>query len=190
MGRELHDALTTPGVKFGELAAELPGLTRRRGDVTRCRRSRRPGRSASQQQDAVEALEFRVSGLAGLADGFRRLARRRRRTGNALAACPAGERLTPSDVIWADLFQAPRGPRSCTARGSAASPPRLGFVAEPDYASSRYWEEILSGSRAPRRRSGGLHGTGLVVDAGAPVGQELSQTPRTPSWPRRISVSP
>jgi hypothetical protein len=68
-------------------------------------------------------------------------------TGNALRFLqPPAERLVASDVIWADLFQAPaQGNGGVLQREgiSGVAVPGSRFVTSPDYASSRYWEAIL-----------------------------------------------
>ena len=72
IGRELNDALTTQGIKFSELDSKLTGLSQReQQDVAAMRGIHAPGPLRLQHQEAIEALEFRVSGLRGLAEGFR-----------------------------------------------------------------------------------------------------------------------
>ena len=107
-----------------------------------------PGPLRLQHQEAIEALEFRVSGLRGLAEGFRQAsASPKNVTGNALRLLqPPAARLVASDVIWADLFQAPaQGNGGVLQREgiSGVAVPGSRFVTSPDYASSRYWEAIL-----------------------------------------------
>src|SRR4029078_5514962 len=71
VGRELNDALTTQGIKFGQLESKLNGLAQReQQNVVALRSIRPPGPLRLQHQDALEALEFRVSGLRGLSNGF------------------------------------------------------------------------------------------------------------------------
>ena len=92
-------------------------------------------------------------------------------TGNALRLLqPPAARLVASDVIWADLFQAPaQGNGGVLQREgiSGVAVPGSRFVTSPDYASTRYWEAILQrlqGAATSGGGSGGLHGTGLVPD--------------------------
>jgi hypothetical protein len=174
IGRELNDALTTQGVKFSELDSKLTGLSQReQQDVAAMRGIHPPGPLRQQHQQAIEALEFRVSGLRGLAEGFRQSsAAPKNVTGNALRFLqPPAERLVASDVIWADLFQAPaQGNGGVLQREgiSGVAVPGSRFVTSPDYASSRYWEAILQrlqgAATSGGGSSGGLHGTGLVAD--------------------------
>jgi hypothetical protein len=185
VGRELNDALTTQGIKFGELQSKLNGLAEReQQNVAALRAIGPPGPLRLQHQEGLESLEFRVSGLRGLADGFARAARAPKNvTTNALELLePPAQRLVASDVVWSDLFQAPaQGNGGVLQREgiSGVAVPGSVFVASPDYASSRYWEAILQrlqGAATSGGTSGGLHGTGIVKTAALPANQELSQT--------------
>ncbi len=185
IGRELNDALTTQGVKYSDLTAKISGLAQReQQDVVALRGITPPGPLRLQHQQALEALEFRVSGLRGLADGFAQAARAPKNvTGNALSLLqPPAARLVASDVIWADLFVAPaQGNGGVLARENITGVPVPGskFVSSPDYASTRYWEAILQrlqGASSSGGSTGSLHGTGLVPDGvkALPSGQVLS----------------
>src|SRR4029077_12231552 len=102
IGRELNDALTTQGIKFSELDSKLTGLSQReQQDVAATRGIHATGRLRLQHEEAIEALEFRVSGLRGLAEGFRQAsASSKNVTGNALRLLqPPAARLVASDVI-------------------------------------------------------------------------------------------
>ncbi|MGE5274456.1 MAG: hypothetical protein ACM3QU_11970 [Verrucomicrobiota bacterium] len=185
VGRELNDALTTQGIKFSELQSKLNGLAQReQQNVAALRAVSPPGPLRLQHQEALEALEFRVSGLRGLADGFARASRAPKNvTTNALKLLqPPAQRLVASDVVWADLFQAPaQGNGGVLQREgiTGVAVPGSNFVASPDYASSRYWEAILQrlqGAATTGSTSGGLHGTGVVKTVALPGNQELSQT--------------
>jgi len=186
VGRELNDALTTQGIKFGELESKLNGLTQReQQNVVALRSISPPGPLRAQHQEAIESLEFRVSGLRGLSNGFAQASRAPKNvTTNALRLLqPPATRLVASDVVWADLFQAP-------AQGNGGVLQRQGitgvavpgsiFVTTPDAASSRYWEAILQrlqgAATTGGSSSGGLHGTGINKTVALPGNQELSQT--------------
>jgi len=110
VGRELNDALTTQGIKFGELESKVNGLAQReQQNVAQLRSIHPPGPLRVQHQAALESLGFRVSGLRGLADGFTQASRSPKNvTSNALKLLqPPASRLVTSDVVWSDLFQAP-----------------------------------------------------------------------------------
>jgi CARDB protein len=168
IGRELNDALTTPGIKFGELNTKLSGLAEQeQQDVTAARQMGPPGPLRLQHQEAIEALEFRVSGLRGLADAFTRAsASPKNVTRNALLLAGQAERLVSSDVVWDDLFKDPSIEELRRQGITGVAVPDSSFVPNPDYASTRFWEILLQrlqGAATTGGTSGGLHGTGLVA---------------------------
>jgi hypothetical protein len=183
IGRELNDALTTQGIKFTELESKLAGLAQReQQNVAALRSIHPPGPLRLQHQSALEALEFRVSGLRGLGDGFTQASRLPKNvTANALKLLqPPAARLVASDVVWDDLFQAPaQGNGGVLQREgiTGVAVPGSSFVTSPDYASSRYWEAILQrlqGAATSGSTGGGLHGTGIVKTEALPGNQELT----------------
>jgi hypothetical protein len=138
-----------------------------------------PGPLRPQHQHAIDALEFRVSGLSGLADAFRRAALSPKAvTANALLLAGQAERLVSGDVVWDDLFKVPAIEELRHQGVTGVAVPDSNFVPNPDYSSSRFWEAILQRLQgaATSGSSGGLHGTGLVTTKALPGGQELSQT--------------
>src|SRR5262245_35800441 len=184
-GREMNDALTTQGIKYSELESKLNGLAdREQQNVAALRDIGPPGPLRLEHQQALESLGFRVSGLRGLADGFSQASRAPKNvTTNALKLMlPPAQRLVTSDIVWADLFQAPaQGNGGVLEREgiTGVAVPSSIFVTSPDFASSRYWEAILQrlqGASASGGTSGGLHGTGIVKTVALPGNQELSQT--------------
>jgi hypothetical protein len=181
IGRELNDALTTPGIKFAELNTKLSGLAQQeQQDVAAARATGPPGPLRLQHQEAVEALEFRVSGLRGLAEAFARASRTPKNvTGNALLLAGQAERLVSGDVVWDDLFKDPAIEELRRQGITGVAVPDSSFVPNPDYASTRFWEAILQrlqGAATSGGTSGGLHGTGLITTKALPGNQELSSS--------------
>ena len=181
IGRELNDALTTPGIKFAELNTKLSGLAQQeQQDVAAVRATSPPGPLRLQHQEAVEALEFRVSGLRGLAEAFARASRTPKNvTGNALLLAGQAERLVSGDVVWDDLFKDPAIEELRRQGITGVAVPDSSFVPNPDYASTRFWEAILQrlqGAATSGGTSGGLHGTGLISTKALPGNQELSSS--------------
>jgi hypothetical protein len=180
IGRELNDALTTPGIKFADMQTKLQGLAQQeQQDVAAARAMGPPGPLRLQHQHAIEALEFRVSGLSGLADAFRQASLSPKNvTGNALLLAGQAERLVSSDVVWDDLFKDPAIEELRRQGVTGVAVPDSSFVPNPDYSSSRFWEAILQrlqGAATTGGGAAGLHGTGLVATKALPGGQELSQ---------------
>ena len=186
IGRELNDALTTQGIKFGELESKVNGLAQReQQNVAQLRSIHPPGPLRVQHQAALESLGFRVSGLRGLADGFTQASRAPKNvTSNALKLLqPPASRLVTSDVVWSDLFQAPaQGNGGVLEREgiTGVAVPGSKFLPSPDYGSSSYWEAILQrlqgAATSGGTTSGGLHGTGIVKTVALPANQELSES--------------
>jgi hypothetical protein len=185
VGRELNTALTTQGIKFGQLEQKIDGLAQReQQNVAAFRSIHPPGPLRVQHQAGVESLQFRVSGLRGLADGFTQASRSPKNvTSNALKLLqPPASRLVTSDVVWSDLFQAPaQGNGGVLEREgiTGVAVPGSKFVPSPDYGSSSYWEAILQrlqGAATTGGTSGGLHGTGIVKTVALPANQELSES--------------
>lgn len=172
VGRQFADALTTPGVKFSDLGQKLPGLVeQQQQDVERAQALTPPGPLLSEQLHALEALEFRVSGLQGLGAAFRQAATSRGGNDASLLAEQA-QRLTTSDVIWDDLFKAPSVAELRNQGIRGVPVPDSNFVQLPDFSSVRAMQDILDRLRGST--AGGLHGTGLVVVRALPSNQELS----------------
>ena len=71
IGRQLGQALLTPGVKRAQLQQQISGLARQeQQDVNRARGITPPGPLRDEHQAVIQALEYRVSGLAGLANAL------------------------------------------------------------------------------------------------------------------------
>ncbi len=181
IGRELNDSLTTQGIKFAELRTKLTGLAQReQQNVAAARAMSPPGPLRLQHQEAIEALEFRVSGLRGLAVAFSQAAKSSKNvTGNALLLTGQAERLVSGDIVWDDLFKDPVIEELRRQGITGVAVPDSSFVPNPDYASTRFWESILQRLQGAATTGGtttGLHGTGLVPDGvkALPGGQALS----------------
>ena len=108
IGRQLSTALLAQGVKQAEVEQRISGLARQEQlNVDRAREIRRPGTLRDEQDALVEALQFRVSGLNGLANALAATAGTRdvSRAGAVLAS--QMQRLLASDVVYADEFKDP-----------------------------------------------------------------------------------
>jgi hypothetical protein len=180
-GRELNDALTTPGSKFADLTTRISSIAQgEQQDVAAARAMSPPGPLRLQHQEAIEALEFRVSALRGIAQAFTSAARAPKNvTGNALLLAGQAERLVSGDVVWDDLFKDPAIQELRRQGVTGVAVADSSFIPNPDYASTRFWEAILQrlqGAATTGGTSGGLHGTGLVSVKAQPGNQELSSS--------------
>ena len=181
VGRELSDVLTTPGIKPADLQKQLTGLVQQQEiGATRAGRLDPPGPLRASHDAAVEALQFRVDGLAGLAEAFRRTQGSKDAAAAGALLASQAERLVASDVVWDDLFKEPAVTVLRTEEISGVEVPDSNFVQTPDLASTRsmvpIWERI-NGSAASGSTGGtatGLHGTNIESVQVVPGDQTLS----------------
>ena len=132
-------------------------------------------------EGAVEALEYRVSGLRGLRRAFQA-------TADETDASAAGEqlvaqtrRLLASDIIWADSFQA-RAEAIAQEEGiEGLEAPASVFVTTDELGTASslaaIWQRIQGASDGGTPT--GLHGTGIASVRALPSGQLLSTTTET-----------
>ena len=182
VGRELSDALTTQGIKPAELQKQLSNLVQQQELGTdRARKLDPPGPLHDAHEQAVEALTFRVDGLAGLAEAFRRTQGSKDAAAAGALLASQAERLVASDVVWDDLFKEPGVSVLRAEEISGVEVPDSNFVQTPDLASTRsmvpIWERI-NGSAASGSGGGGtvtgLHGTNIESVKVVPGGQTLT----------------
>jgi hypothetical protein len=180
VGRELSDTLTTPGIKPADLQKQLNGLVRQQEiGTTRAQGFNPPGPLHAAHLSAIEALNFRVDGLAGLAEAFRRTQGSKDAAAAGALLASQAERLVASDVIWDDLFKKAAVEVLQKQKVTGVEVPDSNFVQTPDLASTRsmvpIWERI-NGSAASggSGTTTGLHGTNIESVKVIPGGQVLS----------------
>jgi CARDB len=183
IGRELSDVLTTPGIKPAELQKQLAGLVQQQEiGVDRARNLDPPGPLFDPHERSIDSLTFRVDGLAGLGEAFRRTQGSRDAAAAGALLASQAERLSASDVVWDDLFKEPSVATLQEEEISGVEVPDSNFVQTPDLASTRsmvpIWERI-NGSAASGSTGGtpsGLHGTNIEQVTVVPGGQVLSES--------------
>ena len=136
-----------------------------------------PGPLRDENQQMIEALQLRVSGVQGLADTFAANPASKAAGGAALLAAQA-DRLLASDVVWDDLFAVPATQELKRQGVSGVSVPDSNFVANRDLTTERSMALLLT--RLKGATTGGtptgIHGTNIVDVKVLPGGQVLSQT--------------
>jgi hypothetical protein len=182
IGDELTVALTTPGAKAIQLQTKIAGLAQRMEQVrgTGAQLSP-PGPLRAEQQSLLQSLDFRVAGLHGLADTFRRNAGSKDVDKGGRLLATQANRLVTSDVVWDDLFRA-RALQELNAQGiTGVAVPDSNFVDNSDFGSPRFWVPILEriSGASTGGTTGGQHGTGIVTTKVLSTGQELSTTTET-----------
>jgi hypothetical protein len=186
IGRDLNDTLTTPSITPAELQTQLAGLAnQQRLGANRARALDPPGPLRDEHESALEALQFRINGLAGLGAGFRRTADTQdAQAAGALLAAQA-QRLVASDVIWDDLFKEPARIELRSQDITGVEVPDSNFVQTPDLASVSsmvpIWERINGGGAGTggTDTGGPLHGTNIQTVTVQPSGQQLTEGTET-----------
>jgi hypothetical protein len=180
VGRELSDTLTTPGIKPADLQKQLTGLVRQQEiGTTRAQGLDPPGPLRAAHDAAIESLTFRVDGLAGLAEAFRRTQGSKDAAAAGALLASQAERLVASDVVWDDLFKKAAVTVLQKEKVTGVEVPDSNFVQTPDLASTRsmvpIWERI-NGSAASggTGTTSGVHGTNIESVKVIPGGQALS----------------
>jgi CARDB protein len=177
IARDLNEQLTTPGIKQADLIKSIEGLTGRMEQVVKSADGlHSPGPLRDEHQSSIEALQFRVSGLNGLAAAFKE-------TQDSKDAATAGqllsaqaERLVASDVIWDDLFKDPSKQELDKQGISGVAVPDSNFVTTADLSSQKsmvaLWQRLHNA--ATGGTPSGLHGTGIVSTTVLPSSEQLS----------------
>jgi hypothetical protein len=182
IGQEFSKLLTQPGVDEKELESKLNGYAQRQQQLVASTQAiSPPGQLRDEQRSAVEAMQFRVSGLRGLEDAFRRTADFTSGDEASTLLAAQAQRLLTSDIIWDDLFKTPTAEVLKSEGVTGVSVPSSKFLISPDFASSAAMKSIwdrLQGASSGGNPSG-VHGTGIESVKVLPSGQQLSQDTET-----------
>ncbi|MFN0153394.1 MAG: CARDB domain-containing protein [Gaiella sp.] len=184
LGEDLASLLTTAGLTQKTLEQRLGGIAQAQtADVERARALDAPGPLNPAHEHAVEALEFRASGLQGLLQTFKD-------TAGAKEAGVAGQRLAvqtnrllASDVVWADLFRAQATQTAIAEDVAGLSAPPSVFSKSPVLfraeSLAQIWQRIHGASTGGTATPAGLHGSALGPVRALPAGIQLSQQSET-----------
>jgi len=174
IGKELNDTLTTPGIKLAELRSQLEGLREQQAQiVANASALDAPGPLREEQQSLVEAMQFRVNGLTGLAAAFGAVQGTPSTSVSGQRLATQAQRLIASDVVYQDLFQ--QGSASVMRKeGVTGVPvPDSVFVTNADFGSPTFWKQTVDRlTQSPQ--SGGLHGNQITSVVAQPGNQRLS----------------
>ena len=185
IGVRLTNLLSQPGLKSTDVQRQLAGLARdEQQDVDAARAIDPPGRLREQQSRLIDALQYRYSGIVGIADSLRQVLSRKN-----LAAAQAGallempaQRLIASDVVWDDSF---KDPSKQVLQDEGVGDVRVqdsNFVQNPDFFTQSGLGAVITRLRgvSVSPTSGGLHGTSIVSTKALPQGTELSTSATSP----------
>jgi hypothetical protein len=187
IGRQLSDFLLAPGTKRAELQSQIAGLARHEQlNVDRARGITPPGPLRDQHQAVIQALEYRVSGLNGLANALGATVAIKNTTKAAQALSSQMERFVASDVIWDDSFRSPSEAelkqQGITGTNDQGGPlvPDSNFLQNGELASISAMTSVLERLRgATTGTTGGLRGTSIVSTKVLPSGQVLTTSTQT-----------
>jgi len=187
IGSDLATLLTTPGLAQSELETRLGGLLQQQQlDVTRAQDIDAPGPLTPANASAIEALQFRVSGLQGLLDTFRSTKDSDDATAAGQQLAAQGQRLEASDVVWKDLFQGVATETMASEGVNDVTAPASVFVQNADLYTARsmsaIWQRVHGASTGGT--SPGSHGSALAYTKVQPANIQLSTTNET-----RIDIS-
>ena len=177
-GASVADALTTPGTKVSSLTAKLAGIAEQeRQNVAAAERLDPPGPLRDENRAVVQALQLRVSGVAGLAKTFTATATSKS-SGDAAVLAAQAERLLASDVVWDDFFKDASTGLMAEKGVSGVVAPDSNFVSNPDFITEHSMGLVLQRLRGASTGGtpSGIHGTNVVSTKAEPGDQVLSTT--------------
>lgn len=183
VGRSLSQTLLAQGQKQAQLEQRIAGLARQEQlDVQRAQGITPPGTLRDEHDALVQALQYRVSGLTGLASALAATASVKDATRAGTVLAGQMQRLLASDVIYADSFRDPSAAElkrqgvTGTAENGGPLVPSSTFLQSSDLVTPTAMATVVSrirgGSVTPSQ--GGLRGTNLVATKVQPQNQELS----------------
>jgi hypothetical protein len=177
VGRQLATLLLTPGKKTAELQRQLAGLARdEEQDADAARAIDPPGRLRDEHERLIDALEYRYSGIVGIADALTQAVKKKSTSGGGAVVEVPAQRLLASDVVWDDSFKDPTK-QVLRAQGVGdIRVPDSNFVQNPDFYTSNSLNTVVNRLRGGNLtvKTGGIHGTNIVSVKALPQGTELS----------------
>ena len=188
IGRQLSTTLLAQGLKQSAVEQRISGLARQEQlDVDRAREITPPGTLRDEHAALIEALQFRVSGLNGLANALAATGSTKNTTRAASVLASQMQRFLASDVIYDDEFKQPSVAelkrQGVTGTNESGGPlvPDSNFLQSADFVTTTSMVSVLSKIRggAVTPSQGGLHGTNIVSVKALPEGTELSTSTQT-----------
>jgi hypothetical protein len=182
VGTRLSNLLTNRGIRPAALQRQLAGLARdEEQDADAARAVDPPGKLRSEHLHAIDALEYRYSGIVGVSDSLAQALKSKSTGAGALLEVPA-QRLLASDVVWDDSFKDPSKQVLRNEGVGDVRVPDSNFVKNPDFFTASTLNTLVTQLRGGgvKPSSGGLHGTNIVSTKATPRGTELSTDSRLP----------
>jgi CARDB len=182
IGDQLSTLLTTPGLNQEDLDAKLGGYVQQAQSLQQKAEGLRPPGPLHDANDAaVQSLGLRVLGLQGLQAAFKQTAGSSDATAAGEQLAVQGQRLSASDVVWADLFRSPAQAVLQDEGVDGVQVPASVMVPTVDLVTQRslaaIWQRIQGASTGGTPT--GSHGSGIAYVKALPGGQLLSTTTQT-----------
>ena len=178
IGKQLTTLLTTRGTKAADVENELSGLAQRQDQITsQARDLDPPGHLRDQHEHVIDSLELRTSGLNGMAAAFQRTAGTNQANLASRLLVQQMQRFVASDVVWADLYQAPTKNVLRQLGITGVDVPGSNFISNPDIVSTASMKAVWQRIHGAATGGGGScspRGTGIVSTKALPKGTDLS----------------
>jgi murein L,D-transpeptidase YcbB/YkuD len=141
-------------------------IQRQKQETTQLQSIKAPPRLRNEHQQAIEAFQFRLSGLNGLRDAVD--AQGKSTDSNAFASLVAAQtqRLLTSDVVWNVLFAAPARSQLRTDGANVVTVPASRFLKSTDLASPNALTDVLAGLQGAATGGGPTSGKTAVLKQG------------------------
>src|SRR5690349_5614952 len=188
IGKQLNQVLLAQGQKEAQLEQKITGLARQEQlDVQRAQQITPPGTLRDEHNALIQTLEYRVSGLNGLASALAATAKSKDTTRAGALLASQMQRLLASDVIYQDSFKAPAAAeldrQGVTGTNDSGGPlvPDSNFLQSSDLVTPTAMVTVINRIRggATSPTTGGLRGTNIVSVKVQPAGTELSTSTQT-----------
>jgi hypothetical protein len=176
-GAAVANALTSAS-KTSSIASSLRGIAdQERQNVAQAQKLDPPGPLRPANEQLIEALRLRVSGVDGLARTLEQVVPKKT-TGEVALLSAQADRLVAGDVVWTDLFQGPAVTEMGNQGVKGVAPPPSVFIANRQLFSDTSLAYLLQRLRGASTGGHvtGRHGTGIVSTKALPAGQVLSTT--------------
>jgi hypothetical protein len=174
-GAAVANALTSAS-KAASISSTLRGIAdQERQNVKQAESLDPPGRLRPENEQLIEALQLRVSGVDGLARTIDVLAPKKT-TGEVALLEEQSDKLLASDVVWSDLFQGPAKTVMSNEGVKGVAPPDSMFVANRALFAETSLNLMLSRLRGASTggKVSGVHGTNIVGTKAQPGNLTLS----------------
>ena len=174
-GAAVASALTSAS-KAASISSTLRGIAdQERQNVKQARSLDPPGPLRPENEQLIEALQLRISGVDNLAKAIEELAPKKTAGETAILEAQA-DRLLASDVVWSDLFQGPSNTVMKNERVTGVTAPDSMFVANRQLFAETSLNLMLSRLRGASTggQVSGLHGTNIVGTKAQPGNHTLS----------------